>query len=204
MPRQTGGSSDYVRTFRDVVGAIQIKVANALKAGLSMVVKEADILDRAARHLRERKGWDEGRIAQELKEWGKCLSDFASYLPLRSVEIVDDKPAFSENVVDRAAGISAVSLKQSTVTKRGRVPRGKKFVITYSKGRKTSRLHSTEKNCFWAIASVKDSEAFDYVSEDMYDYRCKFCWPELCKKAVDSEVDEVVDTGTDSSSEESE
>ena len=43
------------------------------------------------------------------------------------------------------------------------------------------------RSVFWASASVRDSETFDVVRAEMYDSRCKFCWPELSKPVTVAE-----------------
>ena len=184
MPGQAGGSTEYVRTYRDVVGSIQVRVAAAIKEGRKEVIQEADILDRAARHLRERKGWDETRICGVLKEWEVALMNFSKSFSTSSPSLVSDTPLPLDNIVARAQLTETAELAASKASKRVRAGREKKFVITYSRGRKTARLHSTEKSCFWAVATVRDAETFDFVSEDMYDFRCKFCWPELNVKST--------------------
>ena len=187
LPGQAGGSSDYVRTFRDVVGAVQIKVATAIKEGHPELVKEADILDRAARHLRERRNWDEEAIRVALDEWREILTAFPKHLQDCTNLVSQTEYVPLSDIVSRAAAVQTKTLQQSTETKHGKVMREKRFVITYSRGRKFARLHCTDKKCFWASASVRDSETFDVVRAEMYDSRCKFCWPELSKPVTVAE-----------------
>jgi hypothetical protein len=177
-------SDDYMRTYRNVVAAIQVKTAKAVQAGHVDVVKEHDIIDRAARHLRERKHLPEIEVSLICRKWHETISGFASYL----------KDKWVVNCAAESAPISLLALaslakikplhdnSSNTGKAREKVCRQERFLITYSRNRKISRLHSTERGCYWAGVEVRDFWLGNEVDESMYNRRCKFCWPELLKK----------------------
>jgi hypothetical protein len=57
------------------------------------------------------------------------------------------------------------------------VPRKAKFLIIYSRSKAFARLHRTDTNCPWTKLDVKDCSELEHVSPNMYDARCKLCWP---------------------------
>jgi len=61
--------------------------------------------------------------------------------------------------------------------RRKKVLRPEKFLITYNRGRKLARLHRTTDRCPWARLELKDFTVHDSVVPEMYDRRCRLCWP---------------------------
>ena len=196
-------SDDYMRTYRTVVASIQIKTAKAIQAGNADVIKEFDIVDRAARHLRERKGLEECEVGRICRDWKKKLSDFTIYLRDRWVENSASESAPLQLLANASsATVKSLSSGPCDASKpRERVVRKERFLITYSRNRKISRLHSTERGCYWAGIEVRDFWLGDVVDETLYNRRCKFCWPTLLRKEVES-VEEEGSGSSDSSGEE--
>ena len=199
---KAAGSADYVRTFRDVVGSVQVKVMNAILEGDERVLKEHDIVDSAARHLRERRGWAEERIRTTTGEWGQLLMRFAKSLGPSMKKFADIENISRIAILERASHVETVGLRESFEKKasgRNTVKREKRFVITYDRNRRKARLHSTQRSCYWASVEVRDSESFDVVSTDMYSSRCKFCWPQFIKETADLRESESEDSSGDES-----
>jgi len=86
-------------------------------------------------------------------------------------------------------------LNNNAVKRRKRVQRPEKFLITYNRGRKLARLHRTTDRCPWAKLELKDFTMHDTVVPEMYDRRCRLCWP---NKAEDSEAMSESDTSSES------
>ena len=173
-------SDDYVRTYRSVVAAIQVKTAKAVQSGQVEVIQEHDIVDRAARHLRERKGLPEEEVGRICKIWTNVLEGFTKYFAEKwqdSVEI-DSTPL---NLLAEASLAKIRPLSDSS-SSRNRVVRKERYMITYSRNRRVARLHSTSKNCFWAGVEIKDVWVGNQIDPTMYNRRCKFCWPELANR----------------------
>jgi hypothetical protein len=191
-------SDDYVRTYRSVVTAIQVRVAKAVQQGHKEMCQEHDILDRAARHLRERKNYSDAETMRSCEDWGKALENFVEYLQSKFLwnMAAESQPV---SLLVRADSIQVQSIAdKATGRPRSKVAREGHFLITYSKNRKVARLHRTGKGCYWAGVEVKDCKVTDEITADMYNRRCKFCWPELLPrtKTPNSEDEE-----TESSSE---
>ena len=190
-------SDDYVRTYRSVVAAIQVKTAKAVQSGNPDVTKEHDIIDRAARHLRERKKLSEEEISKVCGEWTKTMEAFTVYLTQKwgeSIE-VDSTPL---NLLAEAS-LAKIKPLNDSVRTRNRIARGERYLIAYSRNKRIARLHRTVKGCYWAGVEIKDVWVGDSVDPTMYNRRCKFCWPELLEKGKRSSED--VDKSSSSSSE---
>jgi hypothetical protein len=193
-------SDDYMRTYRTVVASIQIKTVKAIQSGNTDVIKEHDIVDRAARHLRERKGLEESEVGKICRDWQKKLSDFTIYLRDRWTENSASESAPLQLLANAScAVVKPLSSNPSDNSKsRVKVVRQERYLITYSSNRRISRLHSTEKGCYWAGIAVRDFWLGDVVDETLYNRRCKFCWPTLLRKEfVEEEVSESSDSSGD-------
>jgi hypothetical protein len=194
-------SDDYVRTYQSVVAALQVRVAKAIQKGHTEMCQEHDVVDRASRHLRERKGLGDVENAKICDAWSLTLESFVGYLHSKFMwnEAAESQP-ISLLIQADAAKVQSIAGK-ATGKIRNRVAREGRFLITYSKNGRVSRLHSTEKKCYWAGVEVKDCRVVDEISEDMYNRRCKFCWPELLPK-LDAPVPEEGETDSSVESDE--
>ena len=197
-------SDDYMRTYRTVVAAIQVRTAKAIQTGHPEIIKEHDIVDRAARYLREGKGLAEGETAKICKAWQGTLSGFSLYLKDRWVENTAAESA-SLSLLAAASSARVKSFDPCPIEKgvqRVKVSRKERFLITYSRNRRISRLHSTEKGCYWAGIEVRDFWIGDVVDETLYNRRCKFCWPSLLGKIKLQDHEEDSSSSSDSCGEE--
>ena len=172
------GAEDYVRTYRTVVSSIQVRSAMAMRQGTSEVCKEWDVLDRAKRHLKERRNLNEACAQVIVDSWQKELSNFTV-----SLSKVQNSSTFVESfpvpAASTAESVLVASISDSGVIRRAKIRRTLRYLVTYSRGGSLARLHRTDANCYWAGVEVKDCQAFDEVDPSMYSHRCKFCWPQL-------------------------
>ena len=110
--------------------------------------------------------------SKEGKEWAKDLESFA--LGGLNGEMVCGKE------------ILATRPMQQKPVKAG-------YLIVYSNNRKFARLHRLDDYCCpWTRTQVKDCAEVFQVKADMYDARCKICWPE-CTADSDESVSEHSD-----------
>jgi hypothetical protein len=59
------------------------------------------------------------------------------------------------------------------------IHRGGNFILMYSGGRKTAKLHKAWDGCFWSTHEVRDSDALEDMPEPgAYTSKCLNCWPE--------------------------
>ena len=191
------GAEDYVRTYRTVVTSIQIRSAVAMRQGTAEVSKEWDVLDRAKRHLKEKKNVGEANVQTITDMWQRDLSDFIANLSrVQSVsEYVESFPVRSTLPAENA---KVATISDSGVVRRPKVRRTMKYLVTYSRGGNLARLHRTDANCYWAGVEVKDCQVFDEVDPSMYSHRCKFCWPQLNSRVEsDSSSSEDEDTSSE-------
>ena len=194
-------SDDYVRTYRSVVAALQIRVAKHVQRGHHEMCQEHDVVDRASRHLRERRNFGEVESTKICEAWSKTLEGFVEYLQAKFLwNAAAESQPVSLLVQADAAKVQSIAGKAMGKT-RNKVIREGRFIITYSRNGKVARLHSTRKKCYWAGVEVKDCKVVDEVTADMYNRRCKFCWPELLPK-LDTPVLEEAETDSSVESDE--
>ena len=179
---QPSGSDDYARTHRAVVAAIQNKVALCLRQGEGATrLHEADVVDRAGRFLRERKGFGTEQACAVCGGWASVLVGFAKRLgdvvtncgtnlnPIPPLSAAPLTPPLLPAVLPPTSISNTV---ESTA----------KFLVTYNRDRSVARLHKARGGCHWATSPLHDSRLFITVEQTLYNKRCKFCWPELMKR----------------------
>ena len=179
---QPSGSDDYSRTHRAVVAAIQNKVALCLRQGEGATrLHEADIVDRAGRFLRERKGLGAEQASLVCGGWASVLVGFAKRLG----EVVTNCglnpnpiPPFAAAPLTPPSVPAVASLSRAS----NAVESSAKFLVTYNRDKSAARLHRAQGGCHWASSLLHDSRLFSTVDPSLYNKRCKFCWPELMKK----------------------
>jgi hypothetical protein len=104
---------------------------------------------------------------------------------------LDDMEALGENQSAEvpAAAASTAAGSNSAPAHREPVPpseRAGKFLIVYTRNKAFARLHRiSNSNCPWIRVQVRDCLTTDRVNENMYDSRCKICWPR-----TDGDLDE--------------
>ena len=171
------GADDYARTFRFVIGNMQCKIADALKAGEGAgKMAEADIVDRAGRFLRERKLAPEETIGEVCTAWDSVLLSFARYLGQHSTASPEPVPLASFP----AFPIVPITSGLDEEIKRGRtrVVRHSKYLVSQSRNKKVSRLHLASGGCYWANSEIRDCTLYEDIEPSLYNARCKFCFPE--------------------------
>ena len=188
------GSDDYMRTYRTVVGELQVCAAVALKAGEgARRLHEADIIERATRFLIERKGLSDLQAAEVSRDWGEVLLAFSKKLgevKENSIDLTADAPIFPSSTKSDAlvSELHSPDLQREAQ----KVTRSARYLVVYNRSGTTARLHRSLNGCYWAGLEIRDSQCFDEVDDTMYSSRCKFCFPQLLTKkgvVVDSETE---------------
>ena len=180
-----GGSDDYNRCFRVVVVEMQLAVGRALRKGAGLnVLHEADITDSLIRFLVERRGFTKDAAITHTASFNSCMSNFLSKLAEvgedDTVELISDEtlPLFPSLPVN-STNQTETEFVQPTAKAGVRkvVERNEKYLISYSKGRVHAKLHLAKGGCVWANSELLDFAVFTEVTPNLYDSRCKFCWP---------------------------
>ena len=164
------GADDYVRTFRAMVARCQLAFAEAVKKGESFLTFDEDaiavdmelklrLIPKASLH----------DVKEELKELVKSMkrASWACTVAQGSVPWLSVPLALEPMVVEAA------------------VPEQKppfKFLLCYTKNRRSSRLHRTgTQACWWSrceeLQDSSDREEEPHPLE--YNSRCRLCWPDL-------------------------
>jgi hypothetical protein len=182
------GSQDYMRSHRSVVSALQQRVCKAVRLGDSRL-NDWDVIERLERFYSDRSVSDsvavesrthlELQISNFLRERGKP-EQIAWANDIFFEVIPDSAPASNPTLSATAGAVPATSL----VPKVFGVQRKAKFLVIYSKSKTFARLHRTDSNCRWTKQVVKDCREFEAVSPEIYNARCKTCWPRQNDEAV--------------------
>ena len=161
-----GGAEEYSRAYRMIVQAIQVKVRNAVLAGDKRLA-EHEILDRLGTWGASR-NWEEGKIAGCKTNLGKRFEKFWSEIAKTGGPPDDIDPIST-------ASLPAPSLPRTSHKSKPTVPR---FLIVYGRNRKTAKLHKIG-GCPWTSIQLADSQEVSQAAPELYDSRCKQCWPRL-------------------------
>jgi hypothetical protein len=172
--RSPGGSDVYVRSYREVVGQIQLLVHEGLLAGLGAEqMAEHDVADKLRIFLRDRRGMeDQESVVQEfdskvravhsvLKEnCGKRLQDEVAARPV---------PPLSQ------LGSAAPRPKASAPPPR--VQSDAKYLVVYDRHRAHAKLHLID-SCAVSRRTVADSVELKEAELDaqFYSSRCRLCF----------------------------
>ena len=187
------GSDDYARTHRAIVSALQDRIALALRSGEGAGrLLESDVVDRAGRYLRERRGLESCAVDSICKGWKDTLEKFCRQLGTVSANIITSECIPLSSLVPSLPTTEKPCKKQ-----RARVERQARFLVTYSRKGKIARLHLIQGGCFWAHREILDSQMFEDIDETMYNRRCKFCFPTPAVTGIIHELSS--DSGTDDS-----
>ena len=142
-------------------------MCSELRAGFD---KEADIVDAARTYLTVTRGLEPVLAAAELELFRAnlvvgCEALVEGWLCLNQLE---DSLVAAPPVV-----LMKVPLKPKTVK------RASLFMITHNASKTVARLHKVANGCRWAKLEMRDVKLTDDPLPDMYNRRCKFCFPEL-------------------------
>ena len=181
-----GGSDDYNRCFRVIVVQMQLAVGKALRQGAGLnVLHEADIIDSLVRFLVERRGFARDSATALAASFNSCMSNFLSKI----AEVGEDPDLVECVSPDVSILLPSTSTDSQHPTETGflqpaakaggrkALERQEKFLVNYSKGRVHGKLHLAKGGCVWANSELLDFAVFAKVTPDLYDSRCKFCWP---------------------------
>jgi hypothetical protein len=77
-----------------------------------------------------------------------------------------------------------------------------KYMIVYNKSRSFARLHLIGSKCRFTAFELKYYELFGEVTENMFNARCKTCWPRKGKDPTEETAEKSSDSESSSSSSE--
>ncbi|CAE8733378.1 unnamed protein product [Polarella glacialis] len=168
-----GVSADYTRTYRQCVAAMQRRVVEAQCCdGAANLSEEYDITDAMATYLGKAVGPQEAETI--LAAWTASTRSYAQQMI--AAHSVEPHGAAGTPAVDRPATPRHPAMQ---VPADGGPGMDSSYVIIYTRGRRSARLHRTTGGCYWAGIEVRDSEAYKGLpAAGLYDSRCKFCFPE--------------------------
>lgn len=192
------GSDDYSRTHRAVVVGIQTKVAQAFMQGQgSTTLHESDVVDRARRHLTERRGYTDRQAEEICTKWHAKLEGFSTLLGRECAASIEMSQA---SLQSEPLGVPIQELPAGEALQKAQLKRivQSKFTVTYNRNKTVARLHKTCNGCHWASRQLIDSREVNRIDATMYDKRCKFCWPELLKKADTEETGSSTESSSSS------
>jgi hypothetical protein len=183
------GSDDYARAYRAAAGELQLLVLKAV-LGRDRRLDESEVLDRI----------------MQLPEYGVVTLSQAEEMKadlLKAVQAFDLQMEHSASAAYAAElPVAAVPdlpaqalLGRAPLVKQGKRTKMMKFLIVYSRNRKSAKLHKVG-GCEWTRTTLNDTQECEVVNSQMYDSRCKLCW---ARKDDSTELE----TGDASSSDES-
>ena len=139
------------------------------------------------------------RLGEEVRD---CVSEMIG----QNQEYLDELHELAEttliNLLATADTVRVKAAREVPGGSRERVTRTSRYIIVHSENGRIARIHSTNRGCHWAGVEVKQCKATDEITSDMYNRRCKFCWPSHIREPQIQEGSETRES--DSSSEESE
>jgi hypothetical protein len=178
------GSEDYTRTFRMTVRELQLAVVRAIRSKDERLTEE-DILEKLKRHMAEnedipgRAHYDEVCI-----KWREICTAFQK-------KLVQHGPDWQDKLDEQFVSRDGLSEPPAVPTEQGKPLIGNAdYVIVYSKGRRFARLHSVHSNCPWNKLDLTDNIAVHVPLPEMYNARCKICWPNTCQEQVEMDSDQ--------------
>jgi hypothetical protein len=63
-----------------------------------------------------------------------------------------------------------------------------KFLIVYTRKRKSAKLHKAKDGCQWTKIELNDFTLHELVTPEQYSSRCKICWPGKATEDEDSDT----------------
>ena len=164
------GADDYARAYRAAAGELQLLVLRAVLEG-DRRLDESEVLDRI----------------MQLPEYGQATQQQAEGMRawMNEAAIAFEQQIAASSTAggagDLPKGEAADPPGQVDLSKvsGGRTGKRKdkklKFLIVYTRNRKSAKLHKVG-GCEWARATLNDTQEFATVTDQMYDTRCKLCW----------------------------
>lgn len=165
-----------------MVVSLQQKVCEAVRLGDSRL-NDWDVIERLDRFFSDRSVSEpvaiearthlELQVSNFLRE--RLKPDHVAWVKDTLFEVtLDSAPALNPTHSAPVEQMQAASLGPRQMLG---VQRKAKFLVVYSKSKAFARLHRTDSNCQWTKLVVKDCKEFEAVSPEVYNARCKTCWP---------------------------
>jgi len=172
-----GGANEYARAYRIVVQNIQTKVRDAVQR-CDRRLLEHEILDRVVSWGAGR-GWDESRISAEKASMQAQFERFWKEMK-KAGGPTDEATVSQPSLLPKPPVVKALPTPASIIPK---------FLIVYGRKRKTAKLHRIG-GCPWTSVQLADSQEIVIPSPELYDSRCKQCWPKLLERSMENEFNE--------------
>ena len=205
-----GGSVDYTRTFRRVVGTMQKDIIKAVCSGrMEKDLKEDDVADRLVRFLIEGREWDrkiaEDMLARQLSAWSEFYTQLCEWHLLKatfepdewqhvvgSVEMLTNAEAAEAGNSFNLPSALPLSNQVASIPRRKLITDAK-FLISFNKQRTIARLHKARDGCPASRLELSSFSLHDHVIAVQYNKRCKHCWPKGSDSSEDSDTESPVE-----------
>ena len=180
------GSQDYTRTFRTVIKSLQQTVIQAFQED-DRRLEESDIVDRLLR-FGKGKGWEEAHLNAVVERFRNEGLRFQRLLQSREYKEWRD---------EASGAIPCINVTSQDVPLSTLIPvstqlpsKQKRFLIVFTRNKHFARLHRIiNSNCPWVRNQVKDCIELDTVEPNLYNARCRICWPEVAAQGDEDESD---------------
>ena len=186
------GSEDYTRTYRITVRELQLAVIRAIRADDHRLCED-DIWEKLKRFSDSSAAALAPIPLDDLCAYWKNICMAFSKM-ISTVGPVSSSNQFCPNV--STEGIDIQTSAPVNVSSNN-VEASAEFLIVYSRGRKFARLHSTKTNCHWNKIELTDSIYVTVPLPELYDARCKICWPDQCQEQLDLDSDQYESAESD-------
>ena len=189
-----GGSVDYTRTYRAAAARLQKQIADAVRSGrMKGDLREDDISDQLVRFLTESKGWEkrgaEDLLHRCLARWDVFYEELAVWERNRKELAATFHASASLPMSSPCASVPSIPIGPLSLPLEPEQSQGgtvgeaagkmgqSRFLIVFTKKRKLARLHKADGGCPWTKIALNDSSLHDQVVPQMYNSRCRLCWP---------------------------
>ena len=162
------------------LGSYRCRCCGLCRVGMRLT--EDEIFDRILQSA------DYGTFSQQQAEelcgtMKSIVADFDGQLTLAGGPPEADEEVMLQQPVISQAGQLEVGKKRRTSVGAELKP---KFLVVYTRLRRSAKLHKF--GCEWTRVTLNDSLATSNINSQMYNTRCKLCFPQISKK-LDGEND---------------
>ena len=186
------GSEDYTRTYRITVRELQLAVIRAVRSKDPRLCED-DVWEKLRRYV-DPVSQNETPFPMEshCAYWKKVCDEFAEQLisfgPASTCPLIT--PIVSTEGID-------TSINEPPPNKSISNESAADYLIVYSRGRKFSRLHSTKSTCPWNKTELNDYIYVTVPLPELYDARCKICWPNQSQELLELDSDQYESSESD-------
>jgi hypothetical protein len=167
-----------------VIKTLQQTVLKAIQTDDARL-DESDVGDRLLR-FGEEKGWEEQHLKKVLEHFVEEGARFKK--TLKTAEYKSWLTEASGAPTNIALALQDVPLANFIPCVPKPIAKHKRFLIVFTRNRHFARLHRVvNSNCPWVRNQVKDCIELDSVEPNLYDARCRICWPEVAAQEGESD-----------------